>query len=317
MLSLYQFSIFLAVAETCSFSAAAHKLHLTQPAVSQQIRSLERNLGVLLFGREGQRIGLTADAVSLLPVAREFMEMAQRVEDVVANLKGTVAGHLVIVASAAPCKYLLPQIADLFRKEHPSVRLVLRLDESVDVISALREQEADLGFTCYRPSEKGFEGKRFCREELLLLVPRRHRWAKLAMVRPQELKSADLIALGGSTGTRKSFDDLLRKNGITPGDLSIVMEVGSSEAAAMAVEAGFGVALISNAIVRRIGGSKVRAVPLEGAPCVRDVYMIRNRQKTPSLAQLRFSEFLKSAATIQLVEEHTAGGIAVKEKRAE
>ena len=123
MLNLNELTVFLAVAETDSFSAAGRELHLTQPAVSQKIDNLEKHFGARLFHREGRAVRLTEAGQALQPLARELVGGAIRLEETMASLQGEVIGEMNIGCSTASGKYLLPGIVAQYRRSFPHVRI--------------------------------------------------------------------------------------------------------------------------------------------------------------------------------------------------
>ncbi len=123
MLDVYELNIFLTAAETENFSKAARQLNLTQPAVSMQIRSLEKKLNVSLFHRTGRSLTLTERGKALMPLARDMINRAIRVEEEIESLKGEVIGHLKLGCSTATGKYILPHLVARFRRCHPKVQI--------------------------------------------------------------------------------------------------------------------------------------------------------------------------------------------------
>src|SRR5512136_2628399 len=145
MLNPYELEVFLAAAEAENFSAAARKLHLTQPAVSQQIQALEKRLQLELFQRDGKRIALTEAGQALVPMARELVTLSARIEEAMAARRGLVAGHLTIGCTSTPGKYTLPWLVGSFCEQYPHVQISVEVIKRADLVRKLDGQEINFG----------------------------------------------------------------------------------------------------------------------------------------------------------------------------
>ncbi|MEW6233535.1 MAG: LysR family transcriptional regulator, partial [Chloroflexota bacterium] len=262
MLNVYQLNIFLAVVDSRSFSAAADRVHLTQPAVSLAIRALEKQLGVKLFQRDGPRLELTEAGEALLPAARNLVELSSRTEEAICALRGVVTGDLVLGCSTAAAEHVLPRLIGMYTERYPLVHVSLEMAETVAILDKLRHQEIDVGVIGVKPAEKLLECRKLFDDELVLIVPASHPWAARESVTAQELKGIPIILREPGSGTRQTFLDALRSKGISLGDLDVRMEARSSQCAALAVEAGLGVSVVSRYALRRFAGN-IKEVNLE------------------------------------------------------
>src|SRR5512142_953572 len=122
MVEVHELEVFIAAAEFENFSAAARKLHLSQPAISFQIQALEQQLNVQLFQRTGRRITLTEAGRDLLPMAREMLNYSTRIEETMCARQGIVKGAVHIGCSTSPGKYILPHLIGAFRRRYPAVQ---------------------------------------------------------------------------------------------------------------------------------------------------------------------------------------------------
>ena len=138
---------FVAVVENGSFSAAARSLHLSQPAVTMQIQSLEADIGATLLDRQYRRIELTEAGRLLLPVAQEVLRDVEEVRDDIAALSETVTGRLMLAASTTPGQYLLPRIVGSFLKQNPDVGVSIAVMDTAQVVASVEAAEASLGMT--------------------------------------------------------------------------------------------------------------------------------------------------------------------------
>jgi len=306
MLNIYQLSIFLAVAETGSFSMAAERLNLTQPAVSLQIKTLERQLGLTLFDRQAPKLSLSEAGEALLPLARALVRMAEQVEQEMCSFRGIVTGRLIIACSTAPGEYLLPRLIARYREKYPAVRVILEMTDSATVIRRLRDEQVDIGCVGWFPKEKWLEGRKFIEDELVLVVPRSHPWASRTTVNPEELKNVPFILREEGSGTRRAVVEGLTPLGITLDELNVVLEVGSTPGAAQAVAAGLGVSIISRLAVLPFR-DQLQIVPLDAPPFKRDIYLARNLSRPHACAHSRFCEFILEPETLAWIQDQARG----------
>lgn len=292
MLNLDALKVFLSVADYGSFSEAGRKLHITQPAVSQSIQSLEKQLGAQLFWRQGRTAKLTEAGQVLASMARELLASAQRVEQTMLSLQGEVVGELSIGCSTASGKYLLPGLIARFRRQYPQVRINVLVTSRESVIHKLLSGEVSLGVTSKKIEHFDLEYQDFFRDDVILIVPAGHRWANNRKIYPDDLLDEPLILREEVAGTREVLMDGLLKRDISPDMLNIAMVLGNAEAIEMAVEEGLGVAFVSRlAAARGIALGRIVEVVVEGMELTRNLYLARNRRQSLTRAQVEFWEF--------------------------
>ncbi len=293
MLNLEALKVFLAVAEHASFSEAGRHLHLSQPAVSQIIQGLERQLGTQLFIRNGRTVQLTEGAQVLVSMARELLTSAQRVEQTMLSLQGEVVGEMSIGCSTASGKYLLPGLIARFRKEYPQVRLNVVIASREAVIAKLLSGEVSLAVSSKLVEHVDLEYQDFFKDDVILIVPASHRWARYRKIYPDDLLDEPLILREELAGTREVLMDHLRQHDISPDMLNIAMVLGNAEAIAVAVEEELGIAFVSRlAAARGMALGRVVEVSIEGMELSRNIYLARNRQQAPTRAQAKFWEYV-------------------------
>ena len=286
MLSLDALKVFLAVAEHGSFSEAGRQLHLSQPAVSQIIQGLERQLSASLFIRQGRMAQLTEGGQMLLPMARELLNSAQRVERTMLSLPGEVIGEMSIGCSTASGKYLLPGIIARYRKEYPQVRINVLVTNRESVINKLLTGDIPLGVSSKKVEHPDLEYKDLFNDNVILIAPASHRWAQYRKVYPDDLLDEPLILREELAGTREVLMAGLLKHDISPEMLNIAMVLGNAEAIEMAVEEGLGIAFISRlAASRGIDLGRVVEVDVEGMNLSRTIFMVRNWKQPLTRAQ--------------------------------
>lgn len=296
MLNLHELAVFMEAVEQGNFSEAGRRLHLTQPAVSQTIKSLERQFGAKLFMRNGRRPHLTEAGQALVPMARELLGAAHRLEETMSSLHGAVVGELNIGCSTASGKYLLPGLIARFRRRFPSVQVNVHVTSREAVLSRLLDGRYCLGVSSKRVEHHDLEYQEFFDDEIVLIAPADHRWARFGRVRPDDLLDEPMILREEVAGTREVMLEGLLKHGISLDMLSVAMMLGNAEAIEMAVEEGIGVAFISRlAAARGLALGRIAEVKVEGLDLSRTIVMARSRRCPASRAQSEFWEFAKAS----------------------
>jgi DNA-binding transcriptional LysR family regulator len=303
MLDVYELTVFLAAAETENFSEAARHLHLTQPAVSMQIRALEKKLGVDLFPRTGRTLALTEQGRALMPLAREVVNRAMQIQEELESLKGEVVGHLKLGCSTSTGKYILPHLVARFRACHPKVQITIFNHNRNTVLNELDDGSVQLAVVSSQPTGSDVVFRHFFTDHVVLIVPAHHPWAQRDFIDPQELRQANFILRGDSaSGTRQEVEAMLEAVNLSLADLNLVMEIGNSEAISMAVEEGIGVAFVSRTVARRgIELGRIKEVGVAGAALQREVFIAHSRRHPATRAQMEFWSFIQQPENEQLL----------------
>jgi len=292
MLDIYELTVFLAAAETENFSEAARQLNLTQPAVSMQIRGLEKKLGITLFHRSGRTLALTERGKALIPMARDMVKRSIHIREEIEALKGEVIGHLKIGCSTATGKYYLPPLVARFLQRYPRVQVFIYNHSREEVLAELCEGGIHLAVVSAYPSCGDAEYRRFFDDHVVLVVPSDHPWTELDFIVPEDLRASDFILRETESGTREEVNAALHQVGLSINDLNVVMEIGNSEAICMAVEEGIGAAFISRTVARRgIELGKLKEVVVEGLTLQREIFIAYSHRHPASRAQTEFWDF--------------------------
>jgi DNA-binding transcriptional LysR family regulator len=273
---------FLYAAENLSFSEAAKLLHLSQPSVSHQIKTLEQELGVSLFSRSSTGLELTESGRVLLPWARRFLHDAASLKEVMTSLDEEVVGELRISCSTTAGKYVLPQIVARFCRRYPGIRARILTCRPERATLDLLEGEAHIGVLSTELNNPNFESQHFFNDNVLLIAPASHPWAKCATIEPQDLMDEPLILREPESGTRRAVLAELAKHDISLEDLHILMELGNAEAIVSTVAAGYGVSFVSGlAAVEEIKRGSLISVPVDDLSVMRSIFMIRKKSSSP------------------------------------
>ncbi len=303
MLELYELNVFVHAAEALNFTTAAEQLHVSQPAVSQQIQNLERRLDTLLFNRSGRNISLTEAGEVLLPLAREILNFSTHIQETMASLHGKLTGRLEIACSTSAGKYLLPHLIARFRQQHPDVRVTVSVCGPTTAVDWVCEGRSQLGVLSSEAACKDVEYRHFFTDEAVLVVPAQHPWASRSSVIPQELIGQPFIMREETAGTQRIMQAGLLEHDIRLQDLDTVMELGNAEAIEASVEAGIGIAFVSRMVAKRcIEAGYVAEVPVEGLRLKRDLYMIRHSRRAQTRVQAAFWDFVQLPENAPLLE---------------
>jgi DNA-binding transcriptional LysR family regulator len=299
----FRLRVFQTVAEELSFRKAAERLHLSQPAVSQQIRALEEEAGVRLFDRaggdgHGSQIALTEAGRVLLGYANTVAATIGEARRALAALEDDVVGELRLGASTTVAQYLLPRNLGAFLRQYPQVELSVMSGNTERIVEAVAEQRISLGIIEGPAMRREVKTERMIRDEMVLIVSPNHVWAKAGVISPRELAKVPLLMRERGSGSRRVVERSLKKMGLPLRALRVAMELDSTEAIISGVESELGVGFVSRcAIGKVLRLGTVRVVGVEGLEILRDF----------SFARLAGSEATGAAAAFQRFAVGTGG----------
>jgi len=273
---------FLRSVETLNFSETAKQLHISQPTVSQHIKTLEKELNVVLFTRTNSGLKLTEAGRLLLPWAHRLVHDSNVMEAMMSSIQEDVVGDLRITCSTTAGKYVLPQMAARFCQRFPGVNVSILACTPEDVTLRLLEGDAHIGVLSREILSSGLESQEFFRDTITLIVPSNHRWAFRKAIEPAELLEEPMILREETSGTRKVMLSELAKFDISLTDLNIFMELGNAEAIVRTVSAGYGIAFVSKmASACPLERGNVVDLDVDGLYLHRTIYMVRKMNSSP------------------------------------
>jgi DNA-binding transcriptional LysR family regulator len=265
-MTLEQLRVFVEVADRLHVTRAAEVLNMTQSAASAAIHALETRLGTALFDRLGRRLELTEAGRVLLPDAKAVLAKVSGAEQALAELDGLLRGRLRLCASQTIAGYWLPRFLFRFHAAHPGVTVELKIGNSLQVSRAVLDGAADLGFVEGDIDEPLLVQIPVAFDQLILVVASSHELASLKTIERDHLLRARWVLREKGSGTRQVFEEGLRKRGINPGALDVVMELPSNEAVRSVVEAGAGATVISRLVVAdKLSAGTLVELPLQCA----------------------------------------------------
>ena len=290
-----QLAAFCAVVERRSFSQAAEQLGVTQPAVSLQIRSLEKRLGTQLLDRSGRRVEPTEAGNRLYRSAQRLLAMEEQLlADLGDEAEGELTGRLEIGASTGPGGTVLPVALAEFQQLHPGVHVALAVSDTQHVVEQVARREVELGVVGASRRHRGVVFEPFFRDEVVLAVPRGHRFAGKT-VSLEELKGEPLVLMQEGAGVRQVIEEELRAAGLRLRDLDVRLELGLQESARSAVVAGFGVTFISrSAIEADLAAGTVAKARVEGLEPSREISLVRSVGRAETRVAQAFVDYARS-----------------------
>lgn len=293
-MELNQLRAFCAVVENKSFSKAGEAVHLSQPTVSIQINSLERELGARLLDRQGREVTTTGVGALLYHHAREILQAVNEAEQAIEQLKGLMKGGLTIGASTIPGEYILPSLLADFKGKYPGIDINLVIGDTKEIVEKVTDAEVEIGVVGTRVKSDKLVFTGFTTEKLVLIAPANCSWLQGEVVTVEALKKVPFILRESGSGTRATVKQKLHEAGVREEDLNIVMMLGSTAAVKRAVESGVGVSLISErAIEKEIRLGLVRKIPVKDLALDREFFIVYRRGRSLSPATKALLQFLE------------------------
>jgi len=296
-MDLRSLRLFCRIVELKSFSLAAEEMHITQPAASQQMRTLERQLGTVLIDRSSHEV-LPTDAGSVLHVrARQMLELQEQALMELGNLDQLRGGAVAVGASTGPGEHILPRLIVGFRDRYPDVRVGLRVADTHEVIEEVLGRRLEVGVVGAPSSRDDLEVRPLARDEIVFVCAPGHPWAGREDVTLDELRHEPLVVQQEGAGIRAVFAENLRKRGLRESDLTIAFEMGLMESAKHAVMAGAGVTYVSKfAVATETANGTLAVVRLADFRIERNFTYVHLRRRVLSRAAGAFLAYLEEQA---------------------
>jgi len=283
--------VFFTVARLLSFTKAAESLHMTQPAVTFQIRQLEEYFNTRLFDRTHNKISLTEAGEQVFAYAERIIALYNEMDNQVRTLTGDVIGVLVVGASTTIAEYRIPALLGEFQQKFPDVKLRLRVSNTVGIVHMVENNEIDVGIVEAPVSNKNLVVTVCWYDQLMCICPPNHKLAKKEKIKINEIVDYPFIGREEGSGTREVIGEYLHEHGLNLSDLETTMEFGSPESVKSAVEAGLGLSIISQSTLHKeLKLGTLKAVALD-PPMTRPFSIVYQRQKFRLRAMEEFLEF--------------------------
>jgi len=303
MLNTIHLQTFLAVVEAGNYSAAAERLHMSQPAVSQHIRALEQHLdNVRLFRRVGQQMALTHAGEELVEVAREMLALSARAEENIRVLRGQISGRVTIGCTPSSGEQLLSPLLATFRERFPAIAVTVTIGPIEALLEWLATQQAQVLLIEEQQRRRGWESQLLGAERLELLAPRGHALLQQEQVPPGMLRGLPLVLPRAGSPLRRIIEDGLRRRGVGAADVTIAIETEGMGLMVQAVRDGVGLAFVPQLRLPR--GRDTGMVDLAGVNLQQEWYVLRSRERgSPRAVQELYGFFTSADARKLLAKE--------------
>ncbi|MGE5168905.1 MAG: LysR substrate-binding domain-containing protein [Rudaea sp.] len=287
--TLRQLQIFESAARHLHFGRAAAEVHLTQPAVSLQVRQLESEVGLPLFEHVGRRLQLTPAGQEVARYARAVQQLLREADESLNALKGIGGGelHIAVVSTA---KYFAPKLLAEFRRRNPQVKVRLSVSNREAVVRDLAENSIDLALMGQPPRGIDTTAVAFARHPLAIIAAPDHPLATRRRLRLDQLAHETFIIRERGSGTRSSTERVFAARGFRPAE---TIEMSSNETIKQAVMAGMGVSFLSlHTVELEVATGRIAVLKVAGTPVMRAWHIVHRERKRLSPAALAFKSFL-------------------------
>ncbi|CAM2875703.1 selenium metabolism-associated LysR family transcriptional regulator [Paenibacillus taichungensis] len=293
-MNFHQLHIFYTVAEKGSFSAAAQALHMTQPAVTMQIQSLEDYFGTKLLHRSTKKIELSEAGRTLLPHAKRSVELVRQTDEAMSAFTQMLQGRLQLGASLTIGEYVLPRMLGPFARQYPDISIVMKVMNTTQIMDDILKHQLNFGLIEAPVHHPDMIVEPVMQDELKLVVPAGHALADRGEVELEDVLSYAFVLREKGSGTRQVMEDQLQKRNIDPQDMNVVMELGSTGAVKSAVEAGVGITMLSpSSVQHELALGLVHIVDIRGLEFKRQFYAIHLKSSLLPLSAVAFLNYLR------------------------
>lgn len=290
-MDIHQLRVFVSVYKNRSFSRASEQMHLTQPTISDHIRSLEQEFDCRLFDRLGRSILPTQEAEALFIHAVDIIERAEAIKDVVSQFRAAPAGTIVIGASTIPGTYLLPKLLASFRLKYPDIFYQVAVADSRVIVDRIASHDYLAGIVGTRLPNQHLNYTPLCDDELIAVA------SPAIGLKPSvslhELLRSPMVVREEGSGTRKEIERIFESKKVSFNEVQVSGTFGSTEAIKEAVKAGLGVSVLSRLAVQdELAHGTLQEIAISGLKMKRQFYLVTHQKRTLPPAYAVFSKHL-------------------------
>lgn len=291
--------VFYTVARMLSFTKAADTLHMTQPAVTFQVRQLEDYFNTRLFDRTHNRVTLTAAGRKIYEYCERIFELYSEMDHAVRDLTGDMSAPLSLGASTTIAEYMLPVLLRGFKDKHPEVNLRLKVSNTEGIVSMVENSMIDLGIVEAPVTNKNLVVEICKLDQLVVVMQPDHPLAGRKTVRMEEILQLPFICREEGSGTREVIMDYIDSCKLDRNNLNVCLELGSPESIKGAVEAGMGISILSRATLAKELALGTLACTSLAPPLERAFSFVRQRQKFTLRAMDELLEYARGYCSRQ------------------
>jgi len=292
-MDIHHLRVFASVFKNRSFSRASEELHLTQPTISNHIKSLEEEFNCKLFDRLGRTIIPTKEAEVLYNHSTDLIERAGNLKEAIGQVNKEITGKLTIGASTIPGVYLLPRLMSGFRQLHPSISFQILIEDSKGIIERISRHELLLGIVGAKLGDEPVKYTPFVEDELIVVSPQH--FSKSRLLTLQEVLELPMVLREEGSGTRKETEKFLAGKGFSLENVPVAGIFGSTDAIKQAVKAGLGISILSkSAVAEELQHKTLEEIKLTDMQMKRRFYIVSHKKRT---LPLLYETFLKHLLT--------------------
>ena len=289
--NFHQLQLFHAVARLGSFSKAAEEMSISQPAVSIQVKELEKAMGGALLNRARGGVQLTDTGRAVFDYAQRIFSLADEMQGAVHEIQGLRSGRLTIGSSTTPGEYILPSLIGRFRKQYPGVEVSLSISNTQAVVERIHRRELNLGLAGAPVREEGLRTFPYVSDEIVFIAAPDHPVAREHVLSLDDLMGQEVVLREPGSATREAAERCLSEHGI---GTKVAMELGSNEAVKRAVAAGLGLGLISKfGVDPDVRAGFIKVLDVAGWECRRPLTVFYRDERHLPAAQQAFLRFLQ------------------------
>lgn len=302
-LTLRQLKVFESVAKNRSFSRAAEALHLSQPAVSMQIKQLEEGVGLPLFEQMGKKIFLTEAGQEMFHYSRVIAEQLEEMEEVLARMKGLGQGQLKITV-VSTANYFAPQLLASFCQRHSGVTVSLDVTNREVLLQQLANNETDMAIMGQPPEGQDLSAESFMENPLVVIASPGHALAGGKRIALQQLAGETFLVREPGSGTRSAMERIFQEHGIA---FNAGMVMSTNEAIKQAVQAGMGLGIVSlHTVALELETGRLAILDVESFPILRHWFVVHRQNKRLSPVAAGFKAFLLEEAAALMARNQTS-----------
>ncbi|MDP4096834.1 selenium metabolism-associated LysR family transcriptional regulator [Paenibacillus sp. P96] len=307
-MNFHQLHIFYTVAERGSFSSAAQALHMTQPAVTMQIQSLEDYFGAKLLKRSTKKIELSEAGKTLLPYAKRSIELFREADQSMSSFTHMLEGRLHLGASLTIGEYVLPRLLGPFGREFPHIRVMMKVMNTAQIMDEILKNQLSFGLIEGPIQHADIAVEPVMQDELKLIVPAGHPLAEQQSVQMKDVLAYPFVLREQGSGTRQVMEEELIRKSFDLSRLDAVMELGSTGAVKSAVEEGLGLTMLSPSSVKHeVALGLLKVVDIEDVSFKRQFYAIHLKSSLLPIPAVTFLTYLRRHQPEQMTEAQDKG----------
>jgi len=295
-MDLWQLHIFVSVVENKSFSKASLAIHLSQPTVSLHIKELEAHFQCRLLDRLGKITEPTKAGEILYQYAKNILALKEQTESAMNDFLGNAKGRLLIGGSTIPSGYIIPKLIGPFSRQFPDVLLDVIAGDTMQIVQYIKKGKIEIGIVGAKIDDPAITQEKLVTDEMKLIIPATHKWAKKTAIAGSELFKEPFIAREKGSGTWQSILKAMEDAGLNPKDLKTSITMGNTVSVIQSIKNHAGISILSPIAVQDdIHNGHLKALSVKGLDLSRFFYLTISKNRTMSPICRKFMAFAQLA----------------------